>query len=369
MSLKTAFSTNSDPAAAALEVANALRSETPKLLLFFASPALDPEVVGRTLRAELGPVPSLGCTTAGELAAGRMLKRSLVGAVFDSTLLDRAEVGLVRDMSSPASTNEALDSLAARFGRTPQGLDPTRHVGLVLHDGLSVREEDVMSALSARTNVPFVGGSAGDDLAFRATRVFVDGVPSSGASALALIEPKRSFKILKTQSFDVLDIKLKVTSGDPSTRTVHTFNDRPASEEYARALGVTPSELESRFQSSPLGLVVPGGEPFVRSPLRVQGGSVVFYCQIPEGGELSVLRARDIVSDTRRDFQAAVEELGSLTAVVNFHCILRTIELEQRGQTEAYGALFEGVPGIGFSTYGESYIGHINQTSTMLLLA
>jgi hypothetical protein len=54
--------------------------------------------------------------------------------------------------------------------------------------------------------------------------------------------------------------------------------------------------------------------------------------------------------------------------LINFHCILRTLELKAKGQTAAYGALFTKLPTIGFSTYGESYVGNINQTSTMLLL-
>ena len=37
------------------------------------------------------------------------------------------------------------------------------------------------------------------------------------------------------------------------------------------------------------------------------------------------------------------------------------------GQAEAYGEVFAKTPMIGFSTYGEACIGHINQTSTMLV--
>ena len=369
MGFSTAISQAKNPADAARDLARSLDTKNAKLLVFFASPAFPSEALGKALAAEFAGIPSLGCTTSGELADGRMLKHSIVAGIFDDTLLDGAAVALVRDMASDESTAAALAELVQALGQPGQELDPQRHVGLVLHDGLSVREEQVMAALSARTNVPFVGGSAGDDLAFRETQVFVNFVPSHGASALAMVRPKVKFKVLKTQSFDVSDAKLVVTSADEATRTVHTFNGKPAAEEYARALGVSVEELPGRFQSNPVGLVAPGGEPFVRSPQQLKGGSVVFYCQIAQGAELSVLRARNLVEDTARDFQTAVAELGSLSAAINFHCILRTLELEQRGLTEAYGQIFAGKPAIGFSTYGESYIGHINQTSTMLLFA
>ncbi len=58
---------------------------------------------------------------------------------------------------------------------------------------------------------------------------------------------------------------------------------------------------------------------------------------------------------------------AGISGVVNFNCILRTLELGQKGLTEDYGKVFEKVPTVGFSTYGEQYIGHINQTATMLV--
>ncbi len=58
---------------------------------------------------------------------------------------------------------------------------------------------------------------------------------------------------------------------------------------------------------------------------------------------------------------------GGATGVINFNWILRTLELEQRSQTATYGRRFTAAPTAGFSTYGEEYIGHINQTATMLV--
>lgn len=55
-------------------------------------------------------------------------------------------------------------------------------------------------------------------------------------------------------------------------------------------------------------------------------------------------------------------------ALINFNCILRTLEMESKGLTQQYGELFTDIPTVGFSTYGEAYIGHVNQTATMLVL-
>ena len=44
------------------------------------------------------------------------------------------------------------------------------------------------------------------------------------------------------------------------------------------------------------------------------------------------------------------------------------MELERLGQLEDYGRIFAKNPTVGFCTYGEEYIGHVNQTSTLLVL-
>lgn len=369
MTIKTSVSSNSDPSRAVAEIAKGLGGMKPSFVLFFASSSYDPQALGKAVVESFGGVPSIGCTTAGELGAGRMSKGSISLMAFGAEDLRFASVSVVEDMKNEASIAHGLRNLSETLGSGIAGLDPARYVGLVLHDGMSGAEESVMAALSSATNVPFVGGSAGDDAKFVATWVFANGVPKSGASVLALLEPARRFAILKTQSFDVLDETLKVTDVDEATRTVRAFNGQPAAEEYARVLRTTKADLTGSFMRHPVGLVLGSGEPFVRSPQQLKGNDVVFYCQVKEGMALKVLRSRDIVQDTKRDLDAKIQELGGCSAIVNFHCILRTLELEAKKQCDDYGALFAKIPTAGFSTYGESYIGHINQTSTMVLFA
>lgn len=224
-----------------------------------------------------------------------------------------------------------------------------------------------MEQVSDLCDLTFIGGSAGDDLAFKATHVFANGRAYTDAAVLALLKTPRGFTTIKTQSFHATPQRLTATRVDETTRTVMEFNGQPAAKAYAGACGVPVADVADAFMRSPLGLMV-DDEPYVRSPQQVRGTDIVFYCNIRQGSELTVLASDDIVADTRASVQTTVRELDTLAGLINFHCILRTLELDHKGESEHYGRLFAGLPAIGFSTYGEAYIGHINQTSTMLVL-
>ena len=90
-----------------------------------------------------------------------------------------------------------------------------------------------------------------------------------------------------------------------------------------------------------------------------------FYCAVKKDMTTRILKSGDIVGDTKRALEGMASD-GGIAAVINFNCILRTLELEKEGRAGDYGQLFQW-PTIGFSTYGEAYLGHINQTSTMLI--
>lgn len=366
MTIKTIYSNQETIEQSVAELSASLKGFSTRLLVFFASSKFEPERLAQALSGQFAQAELIGCTTAGEIASGQMLKNSIVAMAFDAEALEDFAIGVVEDVAGATDVARVFAQFSAHVGHPMLGLDPTEYVGVVLVDGLSVAEEKLMDRIGDLTDVTFIGGSAGDDLKFVATHVFAKGKALRGAAVLALLKPKRGFELIKTESFTVKNTVLKATRVDEAKRVVYEFDHEPALQAYARALGVPPAEAASRFMTNPLGLVIEG-KPFVRSPQRVQDQALVFYCNIREGMVLHVLESGDIVQDTRAIVDARRRENGGLSGLINFHCILRTLELEQRGQTEAYGKIFADVPTVGFSTYGEEYLGHVNQTSTMLL--
>jgi hypothetical protein len=261
---------------------------------------------------------------------------------------------------------QAFEVFEKHFNKPMMELDPNEYVGIILVDGLSGSEEKIMEKIGNLTNINFIGGSAGDDLKFKTTYVYAGGKAYTDAAILAVIKPKVKFGFIKTQSFNELKEKLTATKVNESAREVLEFDGKPAIRAYAEALGTTPADASNRFMHNPVGLMV-DDEPYVRSPQQTKDESMVFYCNIKEGMELSVLESTDIVKDTKKALDKKIQEMGGISGIINFHCILRTLELEQKNQTEAYGKVFTDVPTVGFSTYGEEFIGHVNQTSTMLV--
>jgi hypothetical protein len=366
MAIRSVYSVERTPERNAADLASKLSDLSVKFVLFFASSRFDPSALASAIQEQFPRADTIGCTTAGEIVSGKMLKDSVVAMAFDADALEDVSVGMVKNLKTENQVPQVFSAFETHTGQKMMALDIAEYVGIILVDGLSVAEEKLMEKIGDLTNVIFIGGSAGDDLKFENTHVFAGGTAYTDAAVLALLKPRAGFDVVKTQSFCDRTKVLKATRVDEAKRLVFEFNGEPAAEAYAKALGVPVEEASSKFMSHPLGLMV-GKEPYVRSPQRFQDDAMVFYCNIREGMELHLLESMDIVQDTRTAIQAKQEELGSISGLINFHCILRTLALEQQGRTEEYGEIFVDIPTIGFSTYGEEYLGHVNQTSTILL--
>lgn len=335
-----------------------------RLVVYFASSRYPSEELAKAMASAFPGVVTVGCTTAGEMSCGKMVEHAISAMSFGSELIRRAEARLLVDIAQNPRKQviQAFADISQKLGKNVADLDYQQYVGLVLVDGLSGAEERLMSALGDLTNLVFVGGSAGDDLQFKKTHVFVGPTAKSDAAVVVVIETATAFQAIKTQSFRTMPQRLVATKVDEAQRLVMEFNGEPAALAYAKAVGVPVEQAPSQFMIHPLGLVS-DNEIFVRSPQRIDADGMRFYCSILDGMELTLLESTDILQDTRK----AVEAVSHPLAILQFNCILRTQELRNKNQCTAYGAIFARIPTVGFSTYGEAYLGHINQTATMLV--
>ena len=365
MNIKIAYSTKPAVEAVVADLKAQLGNFTPNLVVFFASSTFAPEQLSFQMQAAFAPAVVFGNTTAGEIVSGRMLKNAVVAMAFNAEALPDFEIAVVERIRTENRIPQAFTAFEKHFGTPMAKLDPQQYIGLILVDGLSGAEEKSMDKIGDLTNIFFVGGSAGDDLKFARTYVFANGQAYSDAAVLAILQPAARFAVIKTQSFCALRKTLLATKVNPARREVLEFNHKPALQAYAEAVGVPAQDAADYFMSNPVG-VVAEGDIFVRSPQRLEGESMLFYCNVLEGMELSLLASTNIIEDTRQALAQKTQELGRISGILNFHCILRTLELEKKGLTEAYGRLFAEIPTIGFSTYGEEYVGHLNQTATMV---
>jgi hypothetical protein len=366
MKIRTAYSQLDDITDAVSQIKAQLGNQEPRIVLFFASSKFDPAGIAMAFKNAFADAATFGCSTAGEIISGKMMKNAVVAMALDDVIIGDFTFQVLENIRSQDTTDQAIKEFEKYFDVDAMEMDFEEYVGIILTDGLSGAEERIMDRIGDLTNVLFVGASAGDDLKFSQTWVFANGNAYTDAALLILLKPNVPFDFIKTQSFVARPEKLVPTRVDESAREVLEFNGLPAAKAYAQVIGVPEEELENRFMVNPIGLMI-NDEPFVRSPQRINGKSVAFYCKVSEGMELSLLESLDIIRDTKTAVEKKRVEMGGISAIINFHCILRTLELESKNITEEYARIFSDIPTIGFSTYGEAFLGHVNQTSTMLV--
>ncbi len=367
LSVRKGESFSSDPEHAVREIADAIRQPDAAIVIFYASSKYDLVALERALQGVFA-CPVIGCTTAGEITSsagymeGGMVGISLSSAqlVVHPKLIDSLSRFGVAEGKSLAQDLRSGLKLSADF-------DPARMFSLLLVDGLSMLEEQVVATLhNMLCGVTLFGGSAGDDLAFKETHVYCDGRFYTDAAVLALFETTLPFRSFQIQHFEPTGIRLVITASDCASRTVTEINGGPAAEEYANAVGLRITELNPQiFAAHPVMLKI-GGEYHVRSIQKVNpDGSLTFFCAIDDGLVLTVGRGKDLVENLAENLAGLRKELPTLKIILGCDCILRRLELQQKGLTEQAGKVLKDVDFFGFSTYGEQFNGiHVNQTLT-----
>ncbi len=366
--VRTALSESSDPESVAQDLARQLMHPHLGCVLFFCSAEHDLPALAGALEQYFGGVRLVGCTSAGEITPGGYGRGCISAIGFDHRVFSIATARI--DCLDRFSLLDAQRVVAGLVEECRGGsLEPVagRSFALTLLDGLSSREELVLSALNAAFGrIPHFGGSAGDDNYLSRTHVYHEGRFHTGAAVVVLIQTSLEFEVFTTDHIQPLTEKLVVTAADPATRTVRELNAEPAALEYARLLGVDPGRLDIQtFALHPLGVRV-GEKFYVRSIQRANPDhSLTFYCAVENGIVLTAMQPGPLLPNLDQLFAGLEQRLGPLLLTIGCDCILRRMEIEARGLVEQTAARLRQHRVIGFNTYGEQFNGmHINQTFT-----
>lgn len=364
--IRIAHSRAADSGQAVRELYEGVAQPDMALMIFFCSSDYDCDVLALEMHSRFAGVQTVGCTTAGEIGPTGFCEYSLVGASFSAAVCSAVtgHLGDLQHFEEARGYAFGQDLLQNLEGRAPQA-NANNSFGLLLIDGLSVREEPVTRILqNVLGKIPMIGGSAGDGLHFTGTYVYFDGRFHADGAVLILLTTSLPFKIFKTQHFVPSTERMVVTEADAAQRIVKEINGLPAALEYARLVGVDVRDLDPmHFAAFPVVVAIDGGY-YVRSIQRANPDhSLTFYCAIEEGLVLRVAYGADLLENLQHAFAKVRSQIGRPQLVLCCDCVLRKLEILQGGLAEPVGDIFRENNAMGFNTYGEQFCGvHVNQT-------
>jgi hypothetical protein len=368
LSIRRGASHAADPATAISELRSSIDHPDIGMAVFFCSPHYDRQQIQQALQQEFAGIPVIGCTTAGEIGPLGYAEQgvsgfSLSGEDFQiqTTLIEN-----LQDLELDQG-HHCAQAMMQKFQNQGIALSSKNAFGFLLVDGLSVREEALVSSIHRPLgDIHMFGGSAGDGLNFNQTQVYYDGKFHNDAAIFSLIYTTLPFKVFRTQHFVETDAKLVVTEADPLKRVVTEINAEPAAREYAQILGMEVEKLTPMIFSAHPAVLRVGGEVYVRSIAKVNDDeSLSFFCAIEPGIVLTVAKGTDMVTGLKKAFQDVADDIGTPQLTIGCDCILRSLEGSDKGAKAELAQIFEENNTIGFATYGEQFDSmHVNQTFT-----
>jgi len=343
-------------------------------VFLFISPEADLPALAASLPDAFGPVPVIGCTTAGEITGAGYAEGEIVAVGLPAAQF------LARPILIPDLGRIDGQGLIGHLIRDRQALarvapDWEGEFAFLMVDGLSVREDELTTSLARGLGpVPLFGGSAGDGTRFQATFILHNGKILQNAAVVTLIRTAARVKVFSLDHLRPTEARMVVTEADPARRVVRGINAEPAAREYARILGKDPGQLTTfTFAAHPV-VVRIGGTHHVRAIQQVDGnGDLVFFSAIDEGVVLTLAEPQDMGTHLSGALAAlrgqAGQQGGPAPAILACDCILRRLEAMEKQKTGELSALLRDHGVVGFSTYGEQVNSmHVNQTMTGVAL-
>jgi len=186
--IKSAQSLKANEVDAVAELQVQLSEIDVKVVIFFAAPCYNLDKLSLLMQDAFPNAYTFGSSTAGEITSGEMLKNSVVAMGFNNNVISDAKIAVMENISKELNIDEAILSFEKHFNESAYLMDSSRYVGIILVDGICQKEEKIMELIGDRTNLIFIGGSAGDNRAFLKTHVCANGRAYTDATVLVLLK-------------------------------------------------------------------------------------------------------------------------------------------------------------------------------------
>lgn len=362
------FSTKSDAVGAGKEAAEMAREHLPvmypaRLAIVFGSSWFDQALLVQSIHATIGPVPIIGCSTAGEMISESPLSHSCVVLILGSEAkIAGIGCGQLADSNPRFAGQQAAHSAAQSMkGQSRSGF-------LTFSDGLIDCHSDVIRGIQEvlGTNALIVGAMAGDDLRFYKTHQYFNNRALTHSVVGVLFSNPVHLGIGFKHGFFPISKPHRITKA--KARTLQQLDNRPAAlvyEEYFDKPVIQRMSLEPLTRSSiafPLGIQTNEASDnwLLRNVVSfASDGSLRCNGEIPENGSLQLMMgSRQMAIDAAFcAAKEAVQSLNFVSCVLLFDSALRRTLLGPQHTLLEFEKIREAVgpniPIIGCCTYGE----------------
>lgn len=350
------YASGRDAAAVARALADRLAGPDLRLAFVFADRRLDPAVMAALQDALPGPV--VGGSTRGPICGGGYQVEgdeptaAALGLYGDWL---RAGVGVAPELSRAAlvRSHDAVHAAAAALGTQAAALDPGRHVAVTLLDGRSGHEEAFcIGSAAAAPKIRFVGGAASCEPERDGPPVvWAHGAARTDAGVVVVLDSDLPFRAVSSAHLVATEQRTVVTAG--TGRVIDELDGRPAAVRLRQLVAQLGETLDEPVPAHSLARYI-DGVPYVRSIERVSGDRVILASAVEPGHVLRVMRPGQLIDTTRRDLDAAADQVGGVVAaLLAFSCAGRHAEAEVRGKAGELAAVYGAYPTVGLQTFGE----------------
>jgi hypothetical protein len=376
-------STDGDAYAAGRAAADqALMRDDAKLLVVFCSDDYDLPALLRGVNERSGGTPLIGCSTAGQIAAGtsgavRAVVTAIGGDGFDVVTAATELGGGLREAGADVATR-----VAGSNGRE-------HRVVVMLSDALAGDQQEVIRGAYGvlGAGVPLVGGCAGDDFKMASTyQLHGDDVLTGGLVAASILTDA-PFGIGVRHGWSKVGEPVLITRAGGNR--VYELDGRPALDVYLERLnapeqaGADAAAFGEFGLLHPLGLERRSTEEAVRfvAGADFEERSLTMIAEVPQGGLAWFMKGDEDSVQSATD-GACSDALAGLDghsplALLAFDCAARKGVLGDEGTADEIGRIAghaEGAAVAGFYSYGEiarttGVAGIHNQTLVVLALS